>query len=158
MHLQIIKRSTVRKTLHSVLVGLMMMAGPEISSNLALRVCLLGPIVFCLLWRSTPLFSRQYSLRFTALVVKFIDFHGDLYCFLIYISRLFVVIFETWLWSLPCFYEVLSIVSGSADCSYYYTLALSSSSESFSLKFLIRAKPYLGIQDMKKVSTFFIFE
>ena len=88
------RRKAVMRTLFWRI--LMMMTWPGNSSSLAFGVCFLGSIVLCLLWRCTPLFLKQDSLRFTALDVKCIDFHGNLYRFLIYISRLLVVISETW--------------------------------------------------------------
>lgn len=75
------------------------------------------------------------TLRFTASGVKFMDFYGDFYCFLIYISRLLVVIFETWLYSLPYFYDITSIVSSSDSCGSCYSHSLQSSSRRLRLTF-----------------------
>ena len=115
----------------------MMIGGHGRSRSLAFGVCLHSFIVLCLLSCYTPLFSSlaPWCERFTASGMKFMDFYGDFYCFLIYISRLLVVIFETWLYSLPYFYDITSIVSSSDSCGSCYSHSLQSSSRRLRLTF-----------------------
>ena len=76
--------------MHSIIRTMMTIGEHGSSRSLAFGVCLHSSIILCLLSRHTPLISGLLP-GFTASGVSFIDFHDDLCCFVIYISRLLMV-------------------------------------------------------------------
>ena len=93
-------------------------------------------IVLCLLPCHMPLFSH-FTPWGSLLQVWNLWISLATPVFFIYISRLLVVIFETWLYSLRYFYDVIYVVSGSCICGSCYFHAIQSSPESVRLTFVI---------------------